>query len=126
MPRERPGLAALATHMARKPMLPAAPPKAEFVAGTRPEPTGPTGHEIATAHADKLEAVIGDLKAKGMRPTAANLAETWNARHPDMPANSRRIRTAYAKHSRAQATQMTAQMERYLLSGAKRALKEKP
>ena len=95
-------------------------PVQEFIPGVPGRPHNDlTGHKILTAHGDKLDATIADLKRQGVRPTATKLVEAWNARHPDLPAGYGPINTALKKYTKAQ---NLAQMQNYLLAGAKKAL----
>ena len=118
-------LAMLAAKYVAKPAQQSPPPKSEpsptgFIPGVRPEPTGWTGHEMAK-RPEKLDAVIADLKTQGLKPTAANLVEGWNSKFPDLPpANPQRIRTAFAKHTRAQ---QAAAVEKLIMRGALGATK---
>lgn len=126
---ERPGIAALAQHMARptaKPTaapVPPAPPTG-FVPGVPGIPEGPSGIEIARDHADKITGVLGELRTQNpsRKIKAPAFVDAWNAKHPDLPLNLSRGRTALARATAAEERQQLAQMQQYLLSGAKKAL----
>lgn len=127
--QERPGIAALAQHMARPPSrpidapAPPAPPTG-FVPGVPGIPEGPSGIELARDHADKITGVLGKLRAQNpsRKIKAPAFVDAWNAEHPNLPLNLSRGRTALARAQAAEERQQLAQMQQYLLSGAKKAL----
>lgn len=126
---ERPGIAALAQHMA-KPREQSPPPAAlpappsGFVPGVPGVPEGPSGIEIARDHADKISGILGELRTQNpsRKVKAPAFVDAWNAKHPDLPLNLSRGRTALARATAAEERQQLAQMQQYLLSGAKKAL----
>ena len=127
--QERPGIAALAQHMARPPSRPVdapappAPPTG-FVPGVPGIPEGPSGIAIVKDHPEKISHVLGELRAQNpsRKIKAPAFVDAWNAKHPDLPLNLSRARTVLARNQAAEERQQLAQMQQYLLSGAKKAL----
>lgn len=122
------GLAALSERMAARarPAVPAEPPKGEFVAGKRPEPTGPRAHELWTN--PETRARLADVVRQweeanpGRKLKATHIASAWNAAHPQSPLNEARARTLKARIEKARQDYLVSQVAGYLSSGAKKAV----
>lgn len=133
-PVEKTGLSALADMLARsaKPASqvsqsarkPVQAPKSTFVAGKKPEPTGPTAREIFSdpGHKQTLHQVISQLEAQGGALKAPRLVATWNTLRPDAPLNEARARTIISKVNRVRDEFLVKQVGSYFGQGAKKAV----
>ena len=101
-------------------------PKGEFVAGRRPEPTGPTARQIWNDPAQRqaLTDVVTQWETAnpGRSFKATHLAQAWNSSNPAAPLNDARARTLKSIIDKEKDKYLMQQVGMYLGRGAKKAV----